>query len=75
MAFVIFSSGMGMSSRLKQIYTVFSFQIFNRDEPTREKKVHGSVKAQDNGRPQLEDICTLAVTIQDINDNSPVFDK
>ena len=33
------------------------------------------VKAQDNGIPQLEAICTLAVTIEDINDNSPVFDK
>ena len=33
------------------------------------------MKAQDNGIPQLEAICTLAVTINDINDNSPVFDK
>lgn len=51
------------------------FQIFNRDEPDREKLVHVTVKATDNGRPQLEDICTLAVKIKDKNDNSPVFDR
>ena len=51
------------------------FQIFNRDEPDREKLVHVTVKASDNGRPQLEDVCTLAVKINDINDNSPVFDR
>ncbi len=50
-------------------------QIFNRDEPEREKLVHVTVKATDAGRPQLEDVCTLAVKINDINDNSPVFDR
>lgn len=49
--------------------------IFNRDEPDREKLVHVTVKASDNGRPQLEDVCTLAVKVKDINDNSPVFDR
>ena len=34
-----------------------------------------TVKATDNGRPQLEDVCTLAVKIKDRNDNSPVFDR
>ena len=52
-----------------------SFQIFNRDEPDREKLVHVTVKASDKGRPQLEDICTLKVLIKDVNDNSPVFDR
>ena len=50
-------------------------QIFNRDEPEREKLVHVTVKATDNGRPQLEDVCTLAVKIKDKNDNAPVFDR
>ena len=54
---------------------IFVFQIFNRDEPDREKLVHVTVKASDNGRPQLEDVCTLAVKINDENDNSPVFDR
>ena len=27
------------------------------------------------GRPQLADVCTLAVRVKDINDNTPVFDK
>ena len=34
-----------------------------------------TVKAADNGRPQLADGCTLAVRVKDINDNTPVFDK
>ncbi len=50
-------------------------QIFNRDEPQREKLVHVTVKATDQGRPQLEDVCTLAIKIKDINDNAPVFDR
>ena len=51
------------------------FQVFNRDEPDREKLVHVTVKASDKGRPQLEDVCTLAVKIKDKNDNAPVFDR
>ncbi|XP_046385444.1 DE-cadherin isoform X3 [Ischnura elegans] len=49
--------------------------IFDRDEPSREKVVYVTVRASDNGRPQLDDVCTIKVTIQDTNDNSPVFDK
>ncbi|XP_040581523.1 DE-cadherin [Lepeophtheirus salmonis] len=49
--------------------------IFDRDEPQKDKLVHVTVKASDNGRPQLEDVCTLAVKILDINDNFPVFDR
>jgi hypothetical protein len=49
--------------------------MFDRDEPTREKEVYLTVRATDNGRPQLDDACTVKVVIEDINDNSPVFDK
>lgn len=49
--------------------------MFDRDEPTREKEVYLTVRATDNGRPQLDDACTIKVIIEDINDNSPVFDK
>jgi hypothetical protein len=50
-------------------------QVFDRDEPTREKEVYLSVRATDNGQPTLDDTCTVKVTIEDINDNPPVFDK
>lgn len=48
---------------------------FDRDEPAREKEVYLTVRVKDNGRPALEDLCTFKVTIEDINDNAPVFDK
>ncbi|XP_032691269.1 DE-cadherin [Odontomachus brunneus] len=47
----------------------------DRDEPFREREFYLTVLATDNGRPQLDDVCTLKVTITDINDNEPVFDK
>ena len=50
-------------------------QVFNRDEPDREKLVHVTVKASDNGRPQLEDVCTLKVRVKDRNDSKPIFDR
>jgi hypothetical protein len=62
-------------------HLLFSFlfftvlQIFDRDEPTREKEVYLSVRATDNGQPTLDDTCTIKVTIEDVNDNLPVFDK
>lgn len=34
-----------------------------------------TVRATDNGRPPLDDVCTFKVSIEDINDNPPVFDK
>jgi hypothetical protein len=49
--------------------------MFDRDEPTREKEVYLTVRATDNGHPPLDDACTIKVIIEDINDNSPVFDK
>jgi hypothetical protein len=50
-------------------------QIFDRDEPAREKEVYMSVRASDNGQPMLDDTCTIRIQIEDINDNPPVFDK
>lgn len=49
--------------------------MFDRDEPIREKEVYLTVRATDNGKPHLDDVCTIKVTIEDENDNSPVFDK
>ena len=70
------------SQSLTNIFKVFflstnsSFvKVFNRDEPDREKKIHVTVKASDRGKPPLEDVCTIAVTIKDINDNPPIFDR
>lgn len=34
-----------------------------------------TVRATDNGRPPLDDVCTFKITIVDINDNPPIFDK
>ena len=51
-------------------------QVFDRDGPTsREKLVHVTVKASDQGKPPLEDVCTIAVNIKDKNDNKPIFDR
>lgn len=49
--------------------------VFDRDEPSRQKELYLTVKATDNGRPVLADVCTFKVTIEDINDNEPVFDQ
>lgn len=48
---------------------------FDRDEPIHEKAVYVTVQVTDNGRPPLDDVCTFKVTIEDINDNPPVFNK
>ena len=63
------------SSGFSFLILIFCFQVFNRDEPDREKKIHVTVKASDRGKPPLEDVCTIAVTIKDINDNPPIFDR
>lgn len=54
---------------------ILTQHTFDRDEPIREKEVYVTVRATDNGNPPLDDVCTFKVTIDDINDNSPVFDK
>lgn len=61
-----------IDSRLGRIYTKY---VFDRDEPVREKWVYVTVRATDNGRPPLDDVCTFKIQIEDINDNAPVFDK
>lgn len=49
--------------------------VFDRDEPSREKEAYVTVRATDNGIPKLDDVCTFKVTIEDVNDNVPMFDK
>lgn len=49
-------------------------QVFDRDEPSRQKELYITVKATDNGKPQLADVCTFKVIILDVNDNAPTFD-
>jgi hypothetical protein len=48
---------------------------FDRDEPARQKELYVTVRAVDDGRPELADICTFKVTVTDINDNLPSFDQ
>lgn len=55
--------------------TTKMIQIFDHDEPSREKEAYITVRASDNGQPQLDDACTIKILIEDINDNQPVFDK
>lgn len=50
-------------------------QPFDRDEPTRQKELYLTIQATDNGLPPLADICTIKVTVTDINDNTPSFDS
>ncbi|XP_040156053.1 DE-cadherin-like [Anopheles arabiensis] len=52
-----------------------SAYIFDRDPPHRDTEFYITVRATDNGQPSLDDVCTIKVTILDINDNPPVFDK
>ncbi|XP_062128404.1 DE-cadherin [Drosophila sulfurigaster albostrigata] len=54
---------------------IMTAHIFDRDEPIHEKFVFVTVQATDNGLPPLDDVCTFNVTIEDINDNAPVFNK
>ncbi|KAH8372765.1 hypothetical protein KR009_004527 [Drosophila setifemur] len=54
---------------------IHTAHTFDRDEPIHEKFVFVTVQATDNGLPALDDVCTFNVTIEDINDNPPVFNK
>ncbi|XP_026332342.1 DE-cadherin isoform X2 [Hyposmocoma kahamanoa] len=54
---------------------ITTVDIFDHDEPAREKEVYITVRATDNGQPELDDACTIKIKIEDINDNQPVFDK
>lgn len=59
----------------EQSGVITTSHIFDRDEPIHEKFVFVTVQATDNGLPPLDDVCTFNVTIEDINDNPPVFNK
>lgn len=52
-------------------------EIYTREKLDREtqssKNLFITVKVQDKGSNPLDDYCTFAVTIQDINDNDPEF--
>lgn len=50
-------------------------QALDRDDPEREKEIYITVIAEDNGYPQLSDACTMKITVEDINDNEPMFDR
>ncbi|XP_044740966.1 DE-cadherin [Chrysoperla carnea] len=54
------------------IYTVHNI---DRDWPSRKEVFYIIVQATDNGVPPLSDVCTIKLTITDINDNEPWFDK
>uniref|UniRef100_A0A8D8QW96 DE-cadherin n=2 Tax=Cacopsylla melanoneura TaxID=428564 RepID=A0A8D8QW96_9HEMI len=54
---------------IKTIYAL------DRDDPEREKEIYITVIAEDNGIPQLSDACTMKITVEDINDNEPMFDR
>lgn len=54
---------------------IFTNHVFDRDEPIREKQLYATVRATDNGNPPLDDVCTFKISIEDINDNAPMFDK
>lgn len=64
---MVFSTRDGADSHLirHHLNEIFSFSF----------QVYITVRATDNGRPPLDDVCTFKVTIEDINDNPPVFDK
>lgn len=54
------------------IYTVHNV---DRDYPSRDEIFYIIVRATDNGIPPLSDVCTIKITITDVNDNEPWFDK
>ncbi|XP_052895717.1 DE-cadherin-like [Anopheles moucheti] len=54
---------------------IASVHVFERDAPIRVREINITVRATDNGSPSLEGVCTIKVTILDINDNPPIFDK
>ncbi|ODN00523.1 DE-cadherin [Orchesella cincta] len=50
-------------------------KVFDRDEPEREKEEYLTIRATDNGRPQLDTVCTIKIIITDINDGVPLFER
>ena len=47
----------------------------DRDDNKRNKIIYLTVRVVDNGKPVLDDVCTFKITVEDINDNEPFFDK
>jgi len=77
---ITYSFGTTFDKRLKFAINstngmIVTTQILDRDEPAREEEVYLTVLTTDNGRSQLNDVCTFKVTIIDRNENSPVFKK
>ncbi|CAL8115153.1 unnamed protein product [Orchesella dallaii] len=50
-------------------------KVFDRDEPEREKEEYLTIRATDNGRPQLDTVCTIKIIITDVNDGVPLFER
>ncbi|KAI5705756.1 hypothetical protein M8J75_001445 [Diaphorina citri] len=59
----------------KETGIVKTLYALDRDDPEREKEIYITVIAEDNGTPQLSDACTMKITVEDINDNEPMFDR
>ncbi|XP_049299417.1 DE-cadherin-like [Anopheles funestus] len=55
-----------------QIVSTF---IFDRDAPILDQEMYITVRATNIMFPSLYDVCIIKVTILDINDNLPIFDK
>ncbi|XP_053663737.1 DE-cadherin-like [Anopheles marshallii] len=52
---------------------IVSAHVFDRDAPIRDREINITVRATDNGSPSLADVCTIKVTILDINDDPSIF--
>ncbi|XP_049294211.1 DE-cadherin-like [Anopheles funestus] len=59
----------------KKTGDVTTTHVFDYDYPMNEKIIYVTVLAMDDGSPRLYDMCTFKVTVLDINDNAPIFDK
>lgn len=55
--------------------TITTTQILDRDEPANDKEKYLIVIATNHGRRDIDEHCSVKVTIKDINDNPPMFDK
>lgn len=60
---------------------LYSGMVFDRENPPKDSlkfndtiKIPVTVKVQDEGSPSLSTNCILLVAINDVNDNSPLFD-
>ncbi|XP_053663736.1 DE-cadherin-like [Anopheles marshallii] len=54
---------------------IVSAHVFDRDAPIRDREINLTVRATDNGSPTLADVCTIKVTILDINDDPSIFQE